>query len=819
MQANVSPTGSRDLPHQILRWLLVLLILLLGVALAVLANRLPTPVPEGAPATQFSAERAMKDVRVIARRTHPTGSAEIEETRRYLMERMAGLGLAPQIHTQTAIVGRRYFNDVAIGGLMRNIVGELKGSDPALPAVLLMAHYDTVPLSPGAGDDTSGVAVALEVARALKAAGPLRRSVIFLFTDGEEAGLLGSSAFFESDPLRSRIGPVINLEARGDRGKTMMFQTSANNRSLIDIYRRSVGSPAADSLMVTIYKRMPNDTDLTAALEQGHAGMNFAFVGHQMAYHTQLSTPDNLDPGSLQHMGNQVLPVAHALAQAGKLDQASEDAVFADLFGQYLVAYPSWLGWVLAIVAVGVVFASAGAGMARGAVTWRDAVAGAGGLLTLLLGIATMLMLAPRLVALLLSDVASPYALIGQFDWLLAATILLGIGSGALLIHAAANGRRGAAAVSLGAAGVLAALLGSFSLVPLVLGVAAALLALASLGRRVALTAWFTGAVALVALFALVLQIMLPNGAHALVWPLLLLAPVLALLLFAPKVAARPAGLVAMALPAALLAGLAARSGYDFFLMIGATLPAVIAPLILLVLLALVPLIWSSRNLPRLGLLCVAVGLAICIAAGIRGRTPTADSPEMVEAFYLADTDKGSASWVSGKLDSTGWVKAALAQDGGTARLQSLAPLFKGDHWVARAKPTALVRPGLALAVAGDGKERRISLSATNANGGRYMRIFLKPSVDLTGLALMDRPLPDTLKAGDWSQLTFHASGTEAVRLTMPTAGPSGQLEVEMIEVRDSWPEGRTAAPLPPHVIPYRRAGNSVIVARAAVKW
>ncbi|CUS45323.1 peptidase, M20/M25/M40 family [hydrothermal vent metagenome] len=216
------------------------------MALAVLANRLPTPAPEEAPATQFSAGRAMKDVRTIARRAHPAGSAEIEDTRRYLMERMTGLGLAPQIHVQNAIVTRRYFNDVAIGGLMRNIVGELKGSDPALPAVLLMAHYDTAPLSPGAGDDTSGVAVALEVARALKAAGPLRRSVIFLFTDGEESGLLGSSAFFESDPLRSRIGPVINLEARGDRGKTMMFQTSANNRTLVDVYRRSVGSPAAD---------------------------------------------------------------------------------------------------------------------------------------------------------------------------------------------------------------------------------------------------------------------------------------------------------------------------------------------------------------------------------------------------------------------------------------------------------------------------------------------------------------------------------------------------------------------------------------------
>ncbi|KAJ8135069.1 hypothetical protein OY671_011718, partial [Metschnikowia pulcherrima] len=44
-----------------LRWSSVLLTLLSGVASAVSANRSPTPAPEEAPATQFSAGRAMKD--------------------------------------------------------------------------------------------------------------------------------------------------------------------------------------------------------------------------------------------------------------------------------------------------------------------------------------------------------------------------------------------------------------------------------------------------------------------------------------------------------------------------------------------------------------------------------------------------------------------------------------------------------------------------------------------------------------------------------------------------------------------------------------
>lgn len=800
--------------HGLLRWALALFVVIAGLALGLLANRLPSPAPVTAAAADFSAGRAMQHVRAIATRPHPTGSAEIDDTRRYLMARMTALGLEPQIRTQTAISARQYFNDVAPAGLMRNIIGEVKGSDPSLPAILLMAHYDTAVLSPGAGDDTSGVAVALEVARAIKAGQPPRRSVILLFTDGEEAGLLGSSAFFASDPLRHRIGMVVNLEARGDSGKALMFQTSAGNGGLIDLYRRAVSRPAADSLLVTIYKNMPNDTDLTAALDKGLPGMNFAFVGHQMAYHTALSTPDRLNPGSIQHMGDQVLPVIRALADAQSLDPAREDAVFADLFGRYLIAYPAWMGWLLAFVAVGAGWGMTGFGIARRGVDWRDGLAGASGLLALLLGMATLLMLALRLATVLVRDVASPYALVGQFGWLLGATVLLGLGMGAVLLNGAARGRPWMAALVLGVAGLLAGFAGGFSVVPLVLGIAAMLLTLAAMWRPARLEGWFAGALSLLGLLALAMQIMLPNGAHVLMWPLLLLLPSLALLLFAPGRAASPLGLAAMALPALLIAGLMARAGYDFFLMIGITLPAVVTPFILLALLGLVPLIWSSRPLPGTGLLCVAAGLILVVTAGVRAQTPTADSPTMVEAFHIADMDRGSASWASSKLDSTGWVGRVLGQDGGTPKLQSAAPLATDPLWVAPAKAAAFVRPGLELAAVGD----NIRLSATNRNGGRFMRLFLKPTVTLTGLRLMDQPIKGVLKAGVWSSIAYHGSGAEPVRLTIPAAGP-GRMEVQMVETVDRLPEGSRAIPLPPHAIPFRRAGTSMIVARAAVSW
>jgi hypothetical protein len=492
--------------------------------------------------------------------------------------------------------------------------------------------------------------------------------------------------------------------------------------------------------------------------------------------------------------------------------------VFADAFGRYFISYPLPIGWILGILVIGGTFAMVAVALVRRTIGGRDIAMGAGGAVSLLLGVATILMLSQRFMALLLSDIASPYALIGQFGWILGASLLLGLGVGALLVASAAGSNRRRLALFVGVAGAVAALLGDFSVIPLGFGVAAGLFTFASAGRSVPLPGWFAGATLLIGILALLLQLWLPNGAHALVWPLALLLPALALLLFAPGQAKRRVGLIAIALPAALLAGLMARTGYDFFTMIGATLPAVIAPFLLLTVVALAPVIWPLRNLGRAGILLVAAGLVLSMAGGIAGRTPSAASPELVEAFYIADIDDGSAQWASGKLDTGGWVKSMLAQGGDEPKLRSVAPLAKDDHWVAKAQPATFIRPGLEVTAAGNGNARLITVRASNANGGRFMRIYLKPSVDLSGLWLMGRPVPGTLKAGSWSQLIIHATGRDEVVLAMK-ANRAGALEVRIAEVRDGLPANSRSIPLPPHVIPYRRAGTSMIVTRKTATW
>ena len=57
--------------------------------------------------------------------------------------------------------------------------------------------------------------------------------LVFLVDEGEEAGLLGASGFVADHPLAPAIGAVVNLEARGTSGPSVMFETSGDNGWLV----------------------------------------------------------------------------------------------------------------------------------------------------------------------------------------------------------------------------------------------------------------------------------------------------------------------------------------------------------------------------------------------------------------------------------------------------------------------------------------------------------------------------------------------------------------------------------------------------------
>jgi hypothetical protein len=316
---------------------ITLAIMACAVSLALWRMTPPVAVAASAPLTEFSSARAMQYVKVIAQKPHPTGSLNHGEVRAFILKELTGMGFEPEVQ-KTTVINQNMGLPLPVA-TVSNIVAQLKGTNDG-KALLIVSHYDSVPTSPGANDDGAGVAAMLETARALKASPPLKNDVIFLFTDAEEWGLLGAQAFVDEHPLAKKVGLVINLEARGNGGPSIMFETSPQNGQLISEFAKAAPYPFASSLYQEAYKRLlPNDTDLSIFKKAGFAGLNLAYINGPTHVHSALDNLEQMDEGSLQHHGSYTLSLSRHFGNLDLENIKSGDAVYFDLFGSVLVHY------------------------------------------------------------------------------------------------------------------------------------------------------------------------------------------------------------------------------------------------------------------------------------------------------------------------------------------------------------------------------------------------------------------------------------------------------------------------------------------------
>jgi hypothetical protein len=296
----------------------------------------PAVKPADAPAATFSAGRAED---VLARllgpeKPHPVSTDENAAVRGRILKELAALGVPATVYRGFGCNEARAFGVVTCA-TVNDILGEVKSGEGK--AIVLLAHYDSVPAGPGAADDESGVATVLETIRALKARGlESRHPILALLTDGEEAGLLGAAAFLHDPALRARVGAVVNVEARGNRGRSLLFQTSPGDGPLIDLYAASVPDYATSSAFAEIYRLLPNDTDLTLFIRAGFPSFNFAFSENVAHYHTALDRRANLDPQTLQQHGDNLLGMAGALEQTDFASLSGHNDIYVDLLGRAL---------------------------------------------------------------------------------------------------------------------------------------------------------------------------------------------------------------------------------------------------------------------------------------------------------------------------------------------------------------------------------------------------------------------------------------------------------------------------------------------------
>ncbi|KRB59359.1 peptidase M28 [Flavobacterium sp. Root186] len=319
----------------------------------------------------FSTERALNQVEIIAQKPHYVGSTNHELVANYLKLELNRIGL------ETSVQEGFTLNDKGLLVKSKNILARIKGTNSS-KALLLLSHYDSAPhsFSKGASDDASGVATILEGIRAfLYAKEPQKNDIIILFSDAEELGLNGAALFVNKHPWAKDVGLVLNFEARGTSGPSyMLMETNKGNQALVQEFTKAKASyPVSNSLMYSIYKMLPNDTDLTVFREQGNIqGFNFAFIDGHYNYHTQQDDVQHLNKMTLAHQGSYLMPLLRYFANADLNQTAStEDYVYFSAPFSF-ISYP--FSWVMpmTLIAFGLLVLFMFIGKAKRMITFRE---------------------------------------------------------------------------------------------------------------------------------------------------------------------------------------------------------------------------------------------------------------------------------------------------------------------------------------------------------------------------------------------------------------------------------------------------------------
>lgn len=323
--------------------------------------------------SEFSTKRALEKVKQISKKPHYIGSQNHVLVAQYLQKELHDLGLETSV--------QEGFTMTEKGTLVKakNILAKIKGTDNAKTLVLL-SHYDSAPhsYSHGASDDASGIATILETVRAfLHNKTKHKNDIIILFTDAEEIGLNGAALFVTQHQWAKNVGLVLNFEARGSSGPSyMLMETTNGNSQMVDAFKAGkVKYPVSNSLMYSIYKMLPNDTDLTVFREKGKIqGFNFAFIDSHFNYHTARDNYANLSPKTLAHQGTYLFPLLNHFSNAdlSKLN-STEDQVYFNIPFSF-VSYPFGLIFPLLLITFGLFFLFAFVGLGKRALLMDEIV-------------------------------------------------------------------------------------------------------------------------------------------------------------------------------------------------------------------------------------------------------------------------------------------------------------------------------------------------------------------------------------------------------------------------------------------------------------
>ena len=764
---------------------LAVVVLLGGVLLAYrpVTGRLPLE-PEvttrGEPG--FDGRRVAERLRSLCAESHFIGTPAHREVFRYLLAE-AAKNPGVQVQSQTVEATYRAWDPIAIA-TVNNVVARLAGTQGE-HSVLVVAHYDSAPTSPGAADDGTAVAAMLEVLR-LMASGPRpRNDLLFLFADAEEVGSMGASAFLEAltPAERERIATVLNFDARGNRGPVVMFETSHDNGWLIEQFATASPSPVGHSLASTVYGLLKNDTDFSIFRNAGMNGLNFAYFDGLEVYHSRGESADAVDPRSIQHQGEQMLALVRRLAHADLSHVASPPVIYFDVLGLFVIRYGFWLGRVLAL----------GCGLGLGLLLFRGVRSGLlrPGRCGVALAIALGAVVLPSLLAWL------SWSLV---RWLEPRYRLL--------------------------PGETSASTEQYFIGLLVLS--AAVVAWGAQGMRRLLTPaeWSVGALGPWTALAVLSAFLLPGTSYFFQWPQLCELGVLALLLRAQRPSTEAPSLALglaplLFIPSLVLVVPFTRLLYAAFGMTGI---ATVIALWSMWWTLLVPLLRSLLGgaLAWCAPLGAVAGSLLFLTAFVQ-RVFDSSQPSMDSLAYLLDLDQKKAFWVSADPFLDEWTGPILGADARQEHLEHDFPYVDWKVFVAETAVREFPAPEFdVLADTRDGARRQISLR-------------LRPRLDVSMLELRVSPAkllgadvagkhygPDELRS-EWGRLIFQfwtppPAGVDLTLLVdeaLPLELRLSEVQYGSASTQPLFPRPRPADKSP---YPFGWFSDSVRVTRA-VRW
>ena len=288
----------------------------------------------------FSLQNAFNHVKKISKFPHYVGSENHKQVQNYIIKQLQNLGL--KVTIQKTNIANQYNTYIQV----ENILAKIDGSDKGAESLVVMSHYDsTAYASLGAADAGSGVAVVLEGIRAyLQQNITPKNDIIILISDAEEIGLLGAKAFVNKHHWADNVGAVLNFEARGTAGSSyMLMETNHGNKQLLNSYNSAgLQFQSSNSLAYSIYKMLPNDTDLSVfRKDKDIVGYNFAFIDNHFNYHTSLDNAQNLSLDSLAHQAYYLMPMLNKLSQIDLTTlQSDEDDVYFQMLMLDTISYP-----------------------------------------------------------------------------------------------------------------------------------------------------------------------------------------------------------------------------------------------------------------------------------------------------------------------------------------------------------------------------------------------------------------------------------------------------------------------------------------------